>query len=261
MRALTIAVGLTGLVTSAVAADLPVRPAPPPAPIFSWTGFYFGPHIGGGWANGDAQTVSGPEPGFFDPFRSNLNGTGVVAGGQVGFNWQLAPNWVIGWEGDVSGTTIDKTATQNTATILSVPLIPASSLTLTRNINWLASVRGRIGVSWDRALLYFTGGVAWAGVTFQADLHRPILPDIFAVSVGDTRTGWVIGGGLEYAFENTNWTMRGEFLHYQFDGFSVDAPPFNGFTAQDTLGNFNVNVVRVGFNYKYGDQPRVAARY
>src|SRR5689334_6277215 len=81
MRALTIAVGLTGLVTSAVAADLPVRPAPPPAPIFSWTGFYFGPHIGGGWANGDAQTVSGPEPGFFDPFRSNLNGTGVVAGG------------------------------------------------------------------------------------------------------------------------------------------------------------------------------------
>jgi outer membrane immunogenic protein len=261
MRTLTIALGLTGVVTSAVAADLPVRPAPPPAPIFSWTGFYFGPHIGGGWANGDAQSVSSPEPGFFDPFRSDLKGTGVVAGGQVGFNWQLASNWVIGFEGDISGTTIDDSATQNTATTLGIPLIPASSLTLTRNINWLASARGRIGVSWDRALLYFTGGVAWAGITFQADLHRPILPDIFVVSVGDTRTGWVIGGGLEYAFENTNWTMRGEFLHYQFDGFRVEAPSFNGFTAQDTLGNFNVNVVRVGFNYKYGDQPRVAARY
>src|SRR5262245_9267477 len=106
MRTLAIAVALTGLVTSAVAADLPVRPAP--APIFSWTGFYFGPHLGGGWANGNAESVSGPDPGFFDPFRSNLNGTGVVAGGQIGFNWQIAPNWVIGWEGDISGTTIDK---------------------------------------------------------------------------------------------------------------------------------------------------------
>jgi outer membrane immunogenic protein len=261
MRTLTIALGLTGLVTSAVAADLPVKPPPPPEPVFSWSGFYFGPHIGGGWANGDAQSVSGPAPGFFDPFRSDLNGSGVVAGGQIGFNWQLASNWVIGLEGDISGTTIDDTATQNTATILGVPLMPTSSLTLTRNINWLASLRGRIGFSWDRALLYFTGGVAWAGITFQAALDRPVLPDIFVVSVGDTRTGWVIGGGLEYAFENTNWTMRGEFLHYQFDGFRVDAPSFNGFTAQDTLGDFNVNVVRVGFNYKIGEPARVAARY
>ena len=251
MRTLTIALGLTGLVTSAVAADLPVRAPLPPAPVFSWTGFYFGPHIGGGWANGDAQTVSSPDPGFFDPFRANLKGTGVVAGGQVGFNWQLAPNWVIGWEADISGTTIDATATQNTATILNIPLIPASSLTLTRNINWLASVRGRIGISWDRALLYFTGGAAWAGITLQAALVRPILPNMFVVSEGETRTGWVIGGGLDYAFENTNWTMRGEFLHYQFDGFSVDAPSITNFTAQDTLRNFNVDVVRVGFNYKY----------
>jgi len=259
MRTLAVALGLSGLVTSAVAADLPAKT--PPAPVFSWNGFYFGVNIGGGWANGDAQSVSVPDPGFFDPFRSNLKGTGVVAGGQIGFNWQLASNWVIGLEADVSGTTIDDTATQNPATIEGVPLNPASSLTLTRNINWLASVRGRIGVSWDRALLYFTGGVAWAGITFQAALDRPVLPDIFAVSVGDTRTGWVIGGGLEYAFENTNWTMRGEYLHYQFDGFRVDAPSFNSFTAQDTLGNFNVNVVRVGFNYKYGEPARVAARY
>jgi len=261
MRVLAVGLGLTGFVTSAIAADLPVKTPPPPAPVFSWNGFYFGPHIGGGWANGDAQTVSSPSPGFFDPFRSDLKGTGVVAGVQVGFNWQLAPNWVLGWEGDISGTTIDETATQNTATIQSIPLFPASSLTLTRNINWLGSLRGRIGVSWDRALLYFTGGVAWAGVTFQAALMRPVLPNTFVVSDGDTRTGWVIGGGLEYAFEDTNWTMRGEFLHYQFDGFRVDAPPFNGFTAQDTLGNFNVNVVRVGFNYKYGGQPSVPARY
>src|SRR5262245_66592119 len=89
MRTLTIAVGLTGLVTSAVAADLPVKAPSPPAPVFSWTGFYFGPHIGGGWANGDAQSVSGPEPGFFDPFRSNLQGTGIVPRVQLGFYWQL----------------------------------------------------------------------------------------------------------------------------------------------------------------------------
>src|SRR5262245_32888889 len=113
MRTLAVALGLTGFVTSAVAADLPVRAPPPPAPVFSWTGFYFGPHIGGGWANGDAQSVSVPDPGFFDPFRSNLNGTGVVAGGQIGVNWQIASHWVIGLEGDVSGTTTDDTAPQN----------------------------------------------------------------------------------------------------------------------------------------------------
>jgi outer membrane immunogenic protein len=245
-----------------VGAKLPVKAPPPPAEVFTWGGFYFGPHLGGGWAEGKAQSVSGPGPGFFDPFRTDLNGGGVVGGAQVGFNWQFEPNWVIGLEGDISGAQIDRTENLSPATLQGVPLTPFASLTLTRNVNWLASVRGRIGYAWDRTLLYVTGGGAWANVRLEGALVRPVpLPRIFVVGVGDTQTGWVVGGGFEYAFEDSNWTIRGEFLHYQFDGFSADSLPFNGFTARDTVGNFDVNVGRVGFNYKLGEPSKVTARY
>jgi opacity protein-like surface antigen len=244
------------------AAKLPVKAPPPPAQVFTWSGFYFGPHLGGGRAEGKAQSVSGPGLGFFDPFLTDLNGSGVVGGAQVGFNWQFEPSWVIGLEGDISGAQIDRTENLSPATLQGVPLAPFSSLTLTRNVNWLASVRGRIGYAWDRTLLYVTGGGAWANIRLEGALVRPVpLPRIFVVGIGDTQTGWVVGGGFEYAFEDSSWTIRGEFLHYQFDGFSAESLPFNGFTARDTLGNFDVNVGRVGFNYKLGEPPKVTARY
>ena len=105
-----VAVGLAA-VQAASAADLPrkapayVPPAPPP---FTWTGFYGGIHAGWGWSDSTA-TVMDNLAMLFDPVSLDQNGNGVIGGGQIGYNWQFAPNWVIGIEGDISGTGIRNT--------------------------------------------------------------------------------------------------------------------------------------------------------
>src|SRR5215510_6319992 len=107
------ALGLTALATSAIAADLPVKaPPPPPAPVWTWSGPYIGAHIGGGWVNRDffiEDIEVDQRLRFFEPFDTRHHASGVVGGGQVGINWQFPGTaWVVGMEGDFSGTDIHR---------------------------------------------------------------------------------------------------------------------------------------------------------
>jgi outer membrane immunogenic protein len=102
-------IGVAAVAVPAMAADMPTK-APPPiaAPIYNWTGFYLGAHAGYRWANGDltsAAYIFDPPFLFIDPVafpaRSesyDLNG-GIV-GVHGGYNYQFAPNWLVGVEGD-----------------------------------------------------------------------------------------------------------------------------------------------------------------
>jgi outer membrane immunogenic protein len=230
---------LFGFVSAASAADL--RPAyKAPAPVaapyaYSWSGFYIGAHAGGGWT---------------DLSLTDDNATGFVGGGQIGYNWQFAPNWVIGIEGDFSGTSISDSAS---AVIPGIGVVSASA-----DLNWLASVRGRLGYTWDRFMLYFTGGGAWASIDTSISV-----PGI-SVSSNATASGWVVGGGGEWAFA-PNWTIGVEYLHYEFDSVSGDlfGVPV---AALGAFGDDNgkVDVVRARLNYKFGDwfgKGPVSARY
>src|SRR5262249_36552516 len=87
--------------------------------------------------------------------------SGVVGGGQVGCNYQFAPNWVIGIEGDGSAADIKGDAT---ATILGI------TGTAHVRTDWIASVTGRVGWAADRWLVYAKGGAAWAGDNYSADV-------------------------------------------------------------------------------------------
>jgi len=232
----TIALSL-GLISAASSADLrPAYKAPPPvaAPyVYSWSGFYIGGHAGGAWVeHGDS---------------------GFLGGGQVGYNWQLAPNWLIGVEGDFSGTTV------NGGGFVSAPGITVTGNT---DLNWLASVRGRLGYTWDRYMLYFTGGGAWADVSGGGTVTVANVGS-GTWSAGGTASGWVVGGGGEWMFA-PNWSLGVEYLHYHFDhaDISGSVPGFNfaGSVSGD-LGS--VDVVRARLNYKFGDWfgKGVAARY
>src|SRR5258705_119466 len=108
-RLIAAAIAFTTLTVSALAADLPVRPYAPPvvAPLgYNWNGFYIGAHLGGAWASRDFnQTIAGAalvEAGTNKP-------SGIMGGGQVGYNWQVAPNWLLGVEADVSGADLKDT--------------------------------------------------------------------------------------------------------------------------------------------------------
>ena len=95
---------------SASAADMAVkaRPAPIPAPVFSWTGFYLGVHGGGGWFDKDwdvpltALNIANGCVGCPRPAGGHT-GSSWLAGGQVGFNYQTGM-WVLGVEADASWT-------------------------------------------------------------------------------------------------------------------------------------------------------------
>ena len=135
-------------VQAAPAADLAIKAAPsaPLAPVVaaqSWTGFYVGIHAGYGWSNSTAAVTDNFE--FFDHTSLDQKGDGGIGGGQVGYNWQFVPNWMIGVEGDVSGSGIRNT-TNSPVTFNGAPLpFPGFNQVAERDIRWLATARGRFG--------------------------------------------------------------------------------------------------------------------
>ena len=231
-----------GATATVHAADLYRRPPPslPPAvarvPVFSWTGCYIGGHIGGGWTR---KTVSASElaPGI--SFTGNT--AGFLGGGQVGCNYQFAPNWVIGIEGDGSAANIKGEAT---TTVLGI------TGTARAKTDWLASATGRLGWAAGPWLLYAKGGVAWAGDKYSADI--PIFDE--HIEARETRTGWKVGGGIEWALWN-NWSAK---LEYDFYDFGTRSLAFTGtiFGVPEVVPGIDikqtVNAVKFGINYRFG---------
>jgi outer membrane immunogenic protein len=253
--------GLIG--TPALAADLgrPVykaAPPPPPAPVFSWTGFYVGGHAGGGWSNESVTANPLPDPvtyGFVQE-NANINGSGAVGGGQIGYNWQVTPAYLLGLEGDFSWSGIRGSAT--TGPIQSIPpglvYVPGSFFQATNKFEWLSSIRGRVGLTWDRLLVYGTGGVAWTRIDYSGN-DAFVATSVFNPgSLTTTKSGWVAGAGIEYAFTN-NWSARLEYLHYGFDGSTFigpRVPALPPFGVQFVTGNPELNIIRAGVDYKFG---------
>jgi outer membrane immunogenic protein len=186
-----------------MAADLqrPVMKAPPMmAPQFSWTGFYIGPHIGGAWTQKD-WSQTGPA-GFLanGPNAASYNATNFIGGGQIGYNMQFS-NWLIGIEGDVSwggGRTFGSAQTRT------------PSWTSNTDVNWIATLTGRLGLALDRVLLYVKGGGAWVGEDQSQTFNGPQV-----ASFSETRGGWTVGGGVEYAFVG-NWSAKAEYAYLDF---------------------------------------------
>jgi outer membrane immunogenic protein len=254
---------------AASAADMAPRtytkaPVAAPVTVYDWTGFYIGGDVGGAWARTDVTTIGIiPNSRPIDLQSFNLNGSGIMGGVHAGYNWQAAPAWVVGIEGDTDWTGIraDRSAP---LTFGGLPF--ASTDALSRNVTWLASIRGRVGYTIGNWLLYATGGFAWGGVQVSATQTQPIGNGalISAFSASSTRSGWVAGAGGEYALSR-NWFVRGEYLFYSLDG--VDGTgivnPFGGALAitgsffSDAFRRTTVQTVRAGISYKF-DSPVVA---
>jgi outer membrane immunogenic protein len=241
-------VALIALTGPALAADLGPPPPPPPVyvppvPIFTWTGVYVGGQIGYAWATQNADF--GDSFGLFA--SANYNSSGVIGGAHVGYNLQLT-QFVIGLEGDVDGSSISKTISG-----AAFPLggtLGLVSTTLNTNANVQGSIRGRVGYAWDRVLIYATGGVAFAGI--NSDLWTSTLFGTSYDAASNTRVGWTVGGGLEYAVTN-NWSIRAEYRYANFGQYTVY--PVN-FAALGDSGAFinrhlTENRVQVGFSYKF----------
>jgi outer membrane immunogenic protein len=259
------------LAAPASAADIPVkaRPLPPPAPVFSWTGFYFGAHVGGAWGTTEAtlNRVTGCRTfdgacvsdfslsGFSVPI-SQTQTNGFLGGVQGGYNWQIAPWAVIGLEAQFSWTDLKGTS----------PCVLV--LACSTDHDWITTVAGRFGVTYDRLLLYVKGGVAWSKVTYSASLSLGS-PFDFTTSVSDTRFGPMFGTGVEYAFWG-NWSAKIEYNYIDFRNedynFLLNFQRGSRGVNLDfgTTIHERVHLVKAGLNYRFdwGKAPvAVMAKY
>jgi outer membrane immunogenic protein len=255
IRLLSGAVALATLAVcgSAWAADLPrpmpVKAAPMMEPAFNWNGFYIGAHIGGAWASRDFNQTDTLFPALVE--TGTITSSGVIGGGQIGYNWQFSPNWLIGIEADVSGADLNGSTT--TAPGGNAPAVVGWN----DKIDLFGTVRGRLGWVHDNWLLYGTGGFAWVDDQFTRTqlVAGPNSPAAgLVVSNSQTATGWVAGVGAEWGFWR-NWTARLEYLHIDVEGASwsfttpvgVLAPANNTFTANEN--HLTIDTVRAGVNY------------
>ena len=215
---LALAGALSVAALPAVAADYPLK-APPP-PIWTWTGFYIGVQAGATWSHTRWTNAAGVT-------SADFQGDGGIFGGTVGWNWQGPGSpWVAGIEGDWSWT-------GNKATTA-----PAACPICIQKINWLATVRGRLGHANGPLLFYVTGGVAFARFS-------PTIPGV-AGFVDYNDTGWTAGAGLEGALGG-GWSLKAEYLYVDF----AQSPVFFAPTA--IVANYNhIHVLRAGINYKFG---------
>lgn len=214
----------TALAPAAFAAD----PAAPES-ADRWTGFYAGVHAGYGWGENYVYETTSPALDF------TTEPEGGVFGAQLGYNHQFG-GFVFGVEIDGSLATLEEKTD---------PLAPLLLLQETE-VDYLASARLRAGVAFDRILVFATGGIGFAGWSDQS-YSDPATP--FGDEVEHERTGWVVGGGVEYAI-SSNWSAKLDYLHYDLGDDTVDAGTFWGIGAEDTFET-EFDVVRAGLNYKF----------
>lgn len=223
----------------ASAADLALKalPAPPPA-AFSWTGFYAGVHAGHGSGEGNAASV---DPGALlalfpgvnnltstasAPFTFGVDRSGWLGGLQAGYNWQTG-HFVAGVEADVSAAGIRARESSSYA-LRPVFLVGdfdnyTGTVTVTQNVDYLGTLRGRLGYASHNWLFYATGGLAWAHVKASLDSTHVRLTNNFPMpglpgaldghaSASGYKIGYAVGGGGEWAF-TPHWSLKAEYLY------------------------------------------------
>ena len=244
----------------AAAADMAVKAlAGPPTVASTWTGLYIGVHGGAAWQSAPNWSFADRAALLvFDP--QTLTGTGNlggVGGLQAGYNWQFAPAWLLGVEGDFSWASLADHRTLAPLTFNGGTARAGSSASMSANTQWLSSARARIGyVGWNNTLLYFTGGAAWANVEYNGQAmvlagHQPGCGDDHQGGVGSRRRRRMDG------MATPNIMIRAEYLYYNLNNnISLTGsvlPVQVGGTQTLNYGwsNYNVQVARVAASYKF----------
>lgn len=269
------------------ASPAPQAVAPPPL----WTGLYAGLNAGYGWDGGSsiftsalpAQTdidglLAGSYTGLSHSAATALASTGTsvaaangfVAGGQLGYNYRFG-RFVAGVEADIQGAGLEGrggVAGSASARVVGGADTVLSSSDSDKAIDWLGTARGRVGYLVTPDLLgYATGGFAYGGATMHTatfttwggNVLGPLLQSSNSVgNFSDTRIGWTVGGGAEWAFA-PNLSVKAEYLFYDLGEARLASSPL----ATDLFGvffnsmlpisqtRFQGHVVRAGVNYHF----------
>jgi len=228
--------------TCAFAADVPARgpvgsPTPYPSSYpfsysspyyYNWTGFYVGGNLGVAW---DTSTLTDD---FFG-VNFSTSRSGFVGGAQIGYNWQISPQFVVGVEWMFDGTSISS----DTETFIGLGGTP---LAANERIDWVTTLAARFGWSANNWLFYGKAGGGW--VHESETLTNLATP--FAISTSDTRSGWLLGVGIEYGFA-PRWTARVEWDHIGLGDETIA-----GFKPGDAvILSRHFDMLTFGVNYRF----------
>jgi high affinity Mn2+ porin len=232
--ALATALGLLAL-APATAADLPLK-APALERVYDWTGFYVGGHFGYGGASFGPGTNPLPLESVFFPHTP----TGLIGGYQMGYNYELANHVVFGVEADASFT-----SPTDQAALGSAPATPFNT-----TLDYVGTLRGRVGYAVGRWMPYVTGGFAWGHTHLDINQDPASASNIIA-SPGHYQAGWTAGLGLEFAVSG-NWTAK---LEYDYIDLAGQAYDLSGFGLPGVNVDPRIHLAKVGLNYQFGDTP------
>lgn len=253
-----------------------------PASSLQWTGFYIGANGGYGWSSSSvaytpndaaagAGTCGGVGHGKCIPSEDFLT-SGPLAGGQIGFNWQINELWLVGAETDYQWANLAGTATSS----FSLGDVGNTSMVVDQSVKSFGTARLRMGVIPLSPLnLYATGGLAYGEVSENFNVGNPVSagsaalssggfsyvctagePACFAGTSSKMMVGWTIGGGAEYALTN-NLIFKSEVLYVNL-GVPSGTIVAQSAAAATTPSSFAASlspagfiVARGGLNFKF----------
>jgi len=235
ITAASLAIGLSQFASAAdMARPAYKAPMPPPAPIYNWTGCYIGGNIGGAWGNVDVTDVN-------TGATVSPNNSGFAGGVQVGCDYQMS-QWVIGIRNIFDGTSISNGSTWTDGVF---------SGTVNSKLRWFDALTARGGFLIQPNLLFYVqGGAAWTSWDITATNGAGAQIAEFS---GGNRTGWTVGGGVEWMFV-PHWSV---FLEYNFMGFGTRSNAAQvcvagvGCTADTFSAKGDLQNVLLGVNYKF----------
>jgi outer membrane immunogenic protein len=292
----------TVISVSAIAADLPSIKSAPVAPAPMWTGFYAGLNSGYGWGLTPGSYTQSPL--FYDEEsilktgspsglgaansgKAIINQSGYLGGGQIGYNYQFMHKYIIGLETDMQGSAISGQGYYSGAGVTKQNVLNSSQFNTVgygqtqASINWLGTLRGRLGYLVTPTLLTFvTGGLSYGGVSARNYFGSQTLQELVANSqfqsqqalagngrASETLMGWNIGGGAEWMLA-PNWSIKSEILYYNlgtlaFSGWGyspapqgVSASRLTQAVSNSTTANFAGIIARAGLNYHIGSDGK-----
>jgi|HubBroStandDraft_5_1064220.scaffolds.fasta_scaffold30681_2 outer membrane immunogenic protein len=243
-------------VATGYAADMALK-APPPvaAAVYSWTGFYLGGEVGGGWASETTTNIPGGG-GFPAGFvGAPIHASGVLGGGYAGYNYQIN-NIVLGIDGyydaaDLTGSGNDVAPGPG----LGTGNISAKNL----KVSWDSAITGRLGIANNNWLFFVKGGWAWARFSGTSTLTSAAGAVLTNGTASSTRNGGTVGGGIEYGFAS-HWSAKLEYDYVKFRTANFNSTdvatgagpaPAGTITTPARSASSNLNELKAGVAYRF----------
>ena len=245
-----------------------------------WSGFYLGGNVGYVW--GSAENTLAITDGANCHFNCSggsdaalaaaagspsSNPSGFTGGIQLGYNWQ-AYSWVYGLETDFGAFSQKRTSDTSTGLPTNTAALDCNfgdpcvgNFSTSVKADWLFTLRPRLGYTWANTLIYVTGGLAVSRIAVSQSYsdnnpsNSPLA--IVSYSGAQTKAGWIVGGGLEQSLGD-RWSLKAEYLFVRFDNINADgrlADSVGGYADFSNNLRLSSNIVRVGFNYRFGGVP------